>query len=282
MALVDRMTPEQLLSHIDSGEPWPASLPADAFGDPAAACQTALAVRALRIARGEIPRGYKIGFTNRGLWERYGVHAPIWGTVWDTTLTQVDGDSRAAPDDGAAATTLSLQGLCQPRIEPEVVFGLKAAPADGAGLDVLFDAIDWVATGFEIVQSHRPGWRFNAADTLADSGLHGRLRVGPRRPLSGLASDAGGLVEMLQGTTVVLQHDGADVDEGGGANVLGSPLHALRHFVDELRACPGAPQLRAGDIVTTGTWTDAWPVRAGERWCSRYGARLPDLQIDFS
>ena len=36
-------------------------------------------IRRLRIARGERPLGYKIGFTNRGIWDRYGVHAPIWG-----------------------------------------------------------------------------------------------------------------------------------------------------------------------------------------------------------
>ena len=42
-------------------------------------------LRRLRIARGEKPLGYKIGFTNRSIWERYGVHQPIWGPVWDST-----------------------------------------------------------------------------------------------------------------------------------------------------------------------------------------------------
>jgi 2-oxo-3-hexenedioate decarboxylase len=48
-------------------------------------------IRRLRIARGERPAGYKIGFTNRGIWARYGVWGPIWGPVWDTTLEQVEG-----------------------------------------------------------------------------------------------------------------------------------------------------------------------------------------------
>ena len=42
-------------------------------------------------------------------------------------------------------------------------------------------AIGWVAHGFEFVQSIFPGWRFKAADCVADGGLHGALFVGPRR-----------------------------------------------------------------------------------------------------
>ena len=39
--------------------------------------------------------------------------------------------------------------------------------------------VDWVAHGFEFVQSIFPGWRFQAADTVADVGLHGRCFSGP-------------------------------------------------------------------------------------------------------
>jgi 2-keto-4-pentenoate hydratase len=38
--------------------------------------------------------------------------------------------------------------------------------------------IDWIAHGIEIVQSHYPGWKFQAADTIADWALHGTLLVG--------------------------------------------------------------------------------------------------------
>ena len=36
-------------------------------------------------ARGEKILGRKIGFTNRGIWEQYGVYAPIWGYVTSAT-----------------------------------------------------------------------------------------------------------------------------------------------------------------------------------------------------
>ncbi|RZI97144.1 MAG: hydratase, partial [Haliea sp.] len=71
-------------------------------------------------------------------------------------------------------------------------------------------------------------------------------------------------------------------DQRRGANVLDGPLHALLHFVQELRGCDGAPDLRAGDVITTGTWTDAWPVAPGEVWTARFGAPLSPLEVRFT
>ena len=230
--------------------------------------------------RGERPVGFKIGFTNRAIWSRYQVFAPIWGTVWNTTVSYCEGDG-----------LLRIGRTCQPRIEPECVIGLRAAPAADTDLRGLFEAIDWVAPGFEIVQSHRPDWKFAAPDTMADNGLHARLLVGARRPVRDLAGDAITLQALLAAATVTLHRaDGpadadravAPVDSGRGANVLDDPLQALLHFVRELRACPGAPDLRAGDLITTGTWTDAWPVQAGERWQARFSTPLSALSVRFA
>ena len=263
------MTPQQILAHLDSGQPWPAQ-GGSGFVDLPSAYQTALAVRALRLARGEVPRGYKVGFTNRTIWPRYNVFAPIWGTVWNTTLTLCDGAGR-----------VSLDRTCQPRIEPEAVFGFKATPRPDASLQDLFDALDWVAPGFEIVQSHRPDWKFNAAQTVADGGLHAHLLVGPRVQVAALAPDAAQLHQWLAGARMGLYKNGTLVEAGAGAHVLDSPLRALLHFIEALRACPGATDLVAGDVVTTGTWTDAWPVAVGETWSARFDAALPGLAISF-
>jgi 2-keto-4-pentenoate hydratase len=233
---------------------WPAAVPSDLPAGYAAA----LAVRAARIAAGERPAGYKVGFTNRTIWPRYGVYAPIWGTVWQGSLSRVD----AA---GPHAGVLSLAGLCEPRIEPEIVFGLRAAPVPGCTLAQLADAIAWVAHGFEIVHTHFAGWKFSAAQAVADEGLHGRLLVGRTVELA-TGSDPGVLAQALSGIRLKLYGDGVLKDQGSGANVLDGPLQALLHFVNEIRALPGSPVLQAGDVVTTGTLTDAWPVAAGQTW----------------
>jgi 2-oxo-3-hexenedioate decarboxylase len=263
------MKPQDLLKHGDTGQPWPAH-GGDAFADLASAYQSALAVRALRIARGEIPCGYKVGFTNRTIWPRYQVFAPIWGSMWNTTVAHCDG-----------VGIVSLAGLCQPRIEPEAVFGFKAVPRADSSLEDLLEALDWVAPGFEVVQSHRPDWKFNAAQTVADGGLHARLLVGRKLPISDLARGAGELDRVLAASNVRLLKNGKLIDEGVGAHVLDSPLRALHHFIAELRSCPGATDIVAGDIVTTGTWTDAWPVVAGETWTARFDSTLPGLAVGF-
>lgn len=261
------MTPEQLLHHHDTGTPWPTGCGLDV----AQAYERAAAVRQMRIARGEQPRGYKVGFTNRGIWPRYGVYAPIWGTVWDSTLSFCE-------DEGE----LSLAGTCQPRLEPECVFGLRATPPAGARLHELRACIEWIAPGFEIVQSHMPDWKFSAADTVSDGGLHARLLVGRKVAASALPSDAIAFDQLLAGAGVRLHRNGEQVDTGSGANVLDGPLHALLHFVGILRESPGAADLRPGDVVTTGTWTDAWPVRPGEHWRAGFDAPLPPLSVRFT
>jgi len=263
------MTPQSLLSHIDSGQLWPAG--GDPALDVAAAYQRALEVRKLREARGEQPRGYKVGFTNRTIWPLYNVFAPIWGTVWDSTLVNCDGRGE-----------LSLARTCQPRLEPETVFGLRGEPAPDCGLEQLFEAVDWMAPGFEIVQCHLADWKFVAADTVADSGLHARLLVGRRIAVRDVARDGAGLDRKLAAAAVTLTRDGEAIDQGRGANVLDGPLHALLHFVRELRACPGAPALRAGDVVTTGTWTNAFAVAPGETWTARFDAPLTPLEVRFT
>lgn len=266
------MTPEQLLQHHDQARLW--GQPPGAVGghDIAAAYQQALAVRQLRQQRGEVPKGYKIGFTNRTLWQRYEVFGPMWGTVWDTGLSHVHSDSS-----GPAQGHIDLTHTCQPRLEPEIVFGMKATPPANASLQQLFEAIDWLAPGFEVVQSHSLDWKFTATDTMSDGGLHARLLVGQIVPVNSLAADAQALHALLGQARVTLFKNGQAVEQGAGANVLDSPLNALHHFLTELRQCPGAADLKAGDVVTTGTWTDAWPLQAGEQWRAEFSGSLGSL-----
>lgn len=267
------MTPQTLLQHYDNAALWPAA-PSDAPGYTLElAYQDALALRALRLARGEQARGFKLGFTNRSIWPIYAVYAPIWGTVYDSTLVQGDGISR-----------LTVGQLCQPRIEPELVFGLRHTPPPHASLDDVFDAIEWMAPGFELVQSHLPDWKFKAPDTVADGGLHGRLVVGSQIEVRSVAANAAALHRLLAGAGVRLLRDGQLLAQGRGSSVLDSPIMALHQFLTDLRACPGAPDLAAGDVVTTGTWTDAWPVTAGQTWRAEFDAPIPalQLQVDLS
>lgn len=264
------MTPQQLLSHYDNGQLWPDAPGRAGPNDVAQAYRDQLALRALRVARGEQPRGFKIGFTNRGIWPRYNVFSPIWATVWDTTLSHCEGQG-----------AVHLGHSCQPRLEPEAVFGMARTPPADASLDALFACLDWVAPGFEVVQSHCRDWKFAAAESVADGGLHAHLLVGPRVPAASVAPHAQAFDAQLAQASVTLRRGDTVVDEGCGANVLDGPLHALAHFLQALRDCPGAPDLQPGDVVTTGTWTDAWPVHRGEQWRAAFDPPLAPLSVRF-
>ncbi|MCM2356051.1 MAG: fumarylacetoacetate hydrolase family protein [Arenimonas sp.] len=234
-----------------------------------AAYEVAAQLHALRVAAGAQPRGRKIGFTNTRIWPLYGVHQPVWGRVYAHTLHRAAGGQ----------ARLSLAGFAQPRIEPEIVFRLHAAPAAGADLAGLAACIDWVAPGFEIVQSHFPDWKFQAADTIADGGLHGALVVGEPVPLAALGADPAAVLSNL---SLELACDGRSIEQGHGTHVLGGPLQALLHLVQVLAAQGPAAALQAGEVVTTGTLTDAWPVQAGQQWRSRItGAPLAPLALAF-
>ena len=228
------------------------------------------AVRRLRQARGERPVGRKIGFTNRNIWAEYGVYAPIWGDMYDTTVRTLS----------ASGGAFDLAALIEPRIEPEIAFGLARAPETGMDEAALFSCIEWVAHGFEIVQSLFPDWRFAAADTIAAFGLHGAYLMGPRHLVGG--EQAAGWLEALVAFEIALERDGTLVDRGHGANVLGSPLTALRHLVEVLAHDPVNPPLAAGEMVTTGTLTRAFPVARGEDWRTAIGGLpLDGINVQF-
>jgi 2-oxo-3-hexenedioate decarboxylase len=228
------------------------------------------AVRQMRESRGERPVGRKIGFTNRAMWIEHGVRAPIWGYVYDTTVRGI-----AEIDE-----TFSLAGLAEPRIEPEIVFGLAAAPAPGMDERALLACVDWVAHGFEIVHSIFPGWTFSAPDTVAAFGLHGALLVGARHSV---AARPAHWSERLSTFAIELKRDGMVIERGRGSNVLGGPLSALRHLVDLLANDPVNPPLAAGEIVTTGTLTLAQPAAPGETWTTRLtGIALGPLRVRFA
>jgi len=238
--------------------------------DNAAAFEVSRLMHESRLREGAKPVGRKIGFTNTNIWPEYGVYAPIWGFMYESTV--------AYAQDGRATTRTSR--LAQPRIEPEIVFHFRAAPPTTDDPAAILACVDWIAHGFEIVQSNFPDWKFAAADTIAQNALHGHYLVGAPRRVQDLGVD---LIERLAKFTIALSCNGALRDRGTGANVLGSPLAAIAHLLQVLAQLPKIPPLAAGEIVTTGTLTRALPIQPGETWSTTLdGIDLPGLAETFT
>ena len=225
-------------------------------------------LRAAFEARGEKITGRKIGFTNHEMWKVYGVEAPIWGYVTDQTTREL-----------AHVQIQSIKNFVEPRIEPEIMFGLKAAPSAGMNEAALLDCVEWVSLGYEIVQSIFPGWKFTAADTVAANGLHGALLVGKRHAIAPRKEE---WQHELATFKAELYCNAKLNQSGGGALVLNSPLLALRHLVELLDNATHNPPLRAGEIISTGTLTLAMPVSAGESWTTKVsGIPLEEITLRF-
>jgi 2-keto-4-pentenoate hydratase len=238
--------------------------------DLSTAYEVANLIHRARLADGAKPIGRKIGFTNPDMWAKFGVREPVWAYVYDTTVVYLR-ETRSACE---------LSRFAEPKIEPEIVLQFNRVPQAEAGLDGVLNAIGWVAHGFEIVQSHFPGWKFQAPDTVADCALHGALLIGPPQPMPRLGSD---VIDSLESFTLTLSCDGRLIETGKGSNVLGNPLAAIAHLMSVLAKQPNYASLEAGEIVTTGTITTAQSVQAGEIWRSEVqGIELPGLTVAFS
>jgi 2-keto-4-pentenoate hydratase len=258
----------ELLDALDGNTTIGAITGRDPGFDADAAYRVGAEILRRRRARGEKPIGRKVGFTNRTIWAEYGVSTPIWGCVYDSTVTFFD-EPRGS---------LAIGHLAQPRIEPEIVLHFKKAPRATADERELLSNIDWIAHGYEIVQCHFPDWKFMAADTIAAFALHGALVVGPRRPVEGLP-DA---IRKLRTFTITLAKNGKVEAQGGGCHVLDSPLLVAAHLLHLLRDQQLFEPIEAGELVTTGTLTSARPIRAGETWTTELsGIELPGLRLDL-
>jgi 2-oxo-3-hexenedioate decarboxylase len=237
--------------------------------DETGAYAIAAAVHAQRVARGERPVGRKIGFTNRTVWPLFGIDRPNWAWVYDTTT----------PDLGAGPWRLDISRLLQPRIEPEIQLHFASAPPAGADEAEILRCVDWIAHGFEIVQCPFPDWRFQLADCIAAYVFHGFLVVGP--PVAVEPATVDEWVARLRDLTITLSCDGAVAATGGGADVLDSPILAFAHLASVL-ANQDAEPVRAGEVVTTGTLTNAMPIAPGQTWTTALaGLAVPDATITF-
>lgn len=225
-------------------------------------------LRAAFEARGEKITGRKIGFTNRQMWSVFGVEFPIWGyTTSRTTRELID------------KQIIVLKDFSEPRIEPEIMFGLRAAPAPTMSDSALVDCLEWIALGYEIVHSIFPNWKFSAADTVAANGVHGALLIGARHKIAPRKTE---WQRELSAFEVELYCDGELVQRGGGSLVLDSPLQALRHLVELLANDPHNPPLCAGEVISTGTLTLAMPVKPGECWTTTVvGIPLEEISVRF-
>ncbi len=196
---------------------------------------------ALRHARGERRIGYKLGFTSRAKMVQMGLDEVIWGRLTDAMVVE----------DGAVA---DIGRFIHPRVEPEVCFLLGEPLAGTTTPLAAMHAVVGVAAALEVIDSRYRDFKFSLADVVADNCSAAAIVVGPLTDPAATAVANRGLV---------LQVDGAPVQIGSTAAILGDPVRSL---VAAARLVAAAGErLEAGDLVMAGGATEAVALEPGAR-----------------
>lgn len=221
----------------------------------------------LRAAAGHRTVGRKVGYANKAMWRLLQLETLVWAHMYDDTVRHAAGDQVELP----------IGRMCSPKIEPEVVFRLRQ-PIE-AGLtepSAVLERVEWIALGCEIIDCVYPAWEFTPADFVASCGLHAGLIVGT--PLAVDASNIGALSGQLASFRVTLSKNGAAVAQGAGKNSLRSPALCLAELATA--ASKRGEPLAAGELISSGTLTEAQHIAAGETWSAEVsGLSLSTLTV---
>ena len=194
---------------------------------------------ALRERDGETVVGGKLGFTSAAMRRAMGVDSPNYGWLTDAMLLP--------------GSDVPLERLIHPKVEPEIAFvlGRDLVGPDVTAADVLAATTSLVPC-LEVVDSRYDGFRFAAADNIADDSSAGVVVLGDPVPVEAL--DGADL--RLLGCVVTV--GGEIVHTAAGAAVHGDPAAAVAWMAN---AC-GRP-IPAGSVVISGGLTAPVDLRDG-------------------
>lgn len=196
--------------------------------------------------------GAKLGATNPAALAKLGLDRPFNGPMLS---------ARVFPS--PAALPFGDFIVCIVEAELGVRFGTDfGGTADLPSRDAVAAAVDAVFPVIELAETRLADWQAAPpAAIFADMAYFGALVTGVDAP------DWRGLD--LAAATVRLMVDGEEIREGVGAAVMGHPFDAVADYVAGIGA--EGRNVRAGEIVSTGTWTLPYVAKAGDRIAADFG-----------
>lgn len=199
-----------------------------------------LAVRRARIAAGEKPLGWKVGFGAPASLQKLGLEAPLVGFLMQHAQL-------------ASGSTVSLKGYVKPVAEPEIAACMSSDLDAGATPDVVLAAIKELRPAIEIADLDLAPAPDNLDRVLADD-------IFQRHVLIGEGAYPGGGV---RGLTSRLTRRGAEANRTSDPEALtGKLVDIVAHVAATLAAF--GEKLSAGDIVITGSITPPLMIEADE------------------
>jgi 2-keto-4-pentenoate hydratase len=199
-----------------------------------------LAARRARIARGEAPLGWKVGFGAPAAMEKLGIAAPLVGYLMRGGLI-------------ASGGSASLKGWVKPVAEPEIAVHIGRDLAGGGDRAAAAAAIAALGPAIELADADLP---FEDPEAIL------RRNIFQRHVVLGAAdaSRAGGNTVGL--TARVFRRDAEVARTSDPEAATGKVVDIVRHVADVLAAF--GEKLSAGDILIAGSVVPPLLVEADE------------------
>ncbi len=213
---------------------------------------------AARTAAGAKVIGKKVGLTSKAMQEGLGVNEPDFGHLF----------SDSVHDEG---TPIPLSSLVQPKIEAELAF-IMGEEIRGPGVTTadILRCTAAVVPSFEIIGSRIRKWEIRIEDTVADNASGSGVLLGSRlMPVDAVN---------LKYVGLVLEKNGALLATAAGAAIMGHPARSVAWLANALGRM--GTSLQKGEIVLSGSFTQAFPVDAGDVFTATFGG-LGSVSIAF-
>jgi 2-keto-4-pentenoate hydratase len=201
----------------------------------AAGMNDQLAGREQRLRAGDRPLGWKVGFGSAAAMAKLGTDRPLVGYLLEAGLLP----------DGAV---VSLDGWTTPMLEPEIAVYVSRTVDPAAGREAVQDSIGGLSAAIELADVAPPP--SDVREILAGNIFHRHVQLGPVRPV-------------LRVPSARVTQDGVEVAATDDVSALVGDLVDVVHLTAQLLGECGE-QLRAGDVVITGSVVPPVPVRPGQ------------------
>ena len=209
----------------------------------------------MKVARGRVVRGHKIGLTSKAMQNALNIDEPDSGVLLDDMFFD---DGGLVPTDRFIAT----------RIEAELAFVMKRnlAGPHCTMFDVL-NATDFVVPALEILDTRieRVDAQTKATrkifDTIADNAANAGIVLGGR-PIRPLEAD-------LRWIGALCYRNGQLEETGLAAGVLNNPASAVAWLANKI--APNGLTIEAGQVVLAGSFIRPIEARKGDTIQADYG-----------
>jgi len=195
-----------------------------------------------RLATGERPLGWKVGFGAATAMTQLRLTAPLIGYLTDRALIPTGG-------------RLSLADWTKPIAEPEIAVHIGKNLAGGANRELAMEAIVGVGPAIELADVDIPP---NDVEAILACNIY------QRNVILGACDDSkkGGVLDGLLGRVF---RDGVEVAQTAEPEAMtGNVIDIVRHVADTLTAF--GEMLCAGQIIITGSIVAPLRVNAGEEF----------------